>query len=126
MYRYYCTDCHTNIEREEMIESHFDKDSRGKDILVYNEKCTCGGSITAGFYDGPVRKDKGDYNFISESLAVPVHQIEEHRKMYPDIDVQPDGCLHFTSVAQQDRYYKKSGFIKQTQKTSRLGKVGIA
>lgn len=126
MYRYYCTSCHTNIERDEMIESDFIKNSRGKDVLTYRETCSCGGMVTAGFYDGPVRVEKGDYNFISESLAVPVHQIDEHRAMYPDVDVRPDGTLHFTSVAQQDRYYKRSGFIKQPQRNRDLGKVRIA
>lgn len=127
MFRYYCTSCHANIEREEMIESDFIKDSRGKDVLTYREKCPhCGHNIVAGFYDGPVRKDKGDYNFVSESLAVPIHQIDEHRAMYPDVDVQNDGTLHFTSVAQQDRYYKRSGFNKVPQKNRSLGAVRIA
>jgi hypothetical protein len=127
MYRYHCIKCNAEIEREEMIESDFIRNPRGKDILVYREKCSlCGHSIAAGFAPTGFVQHRGDYNFVSESLAVPVHQIDEHRAMYPDVDVQKDGTLHFTSVAQQDRYYRKSGFNKVPQKTSKLGSVRIA
>jgi hypothetical protein len=58
----------------------------------------------------------GDYNHYSESLAINPDQIAEHRKHFPDVDVLPNGVIHFTSFKQHDNYCEKTGFAKQTQK----------
>lgn len=58
----------------------------------------------------------GDFEHISESLAVSPSQISEHKQMFPDIDVIPDGRLRFTSVSQMDRYMKKTGYVKHPKK----------
>ena len=63
----------------------------------------------------------GDYEHISDSLAMCPSQIAEHKAFFPDIDVLPDGRPRFTSVKQQDRYLKKTGFVKHTQKIRRKG-----
>ncbi|MBE3139508.1 MAG: hypothetical protein IMZ53_02890 [Thermoplasmata archaeon] len=58
----------------------------------------------------------GDYNHVSDSLAISPEQIPEHRQHFPDVDVLPDGRPHFTSVSQQSRYLEKAGFDKKPQR----------
>jgi len=63
----------------------------------------------------------GDYHHISESLAIHPDQIPEHRKLFPNIDIVPDGRLHFTSVRQQERYANRCDFDKKPQKKKPKG-----
>jgi len=67
----------------------------------------------------------GDYEYISDSLAISPDQIKEHREQFPDIDVLPDGRIRFTSFRQHDKYLKKTGFRKVPQKIKKLGKKEI-
>lgn len=55
----------------------------------------------------------GDYDLVSDSLAVPPTQIAEHRANFPDIDMDECGRPHFTSFSQHDKYLGKAGFVKQ-------------
>lgn len=64
----------------------------------------------------------GDYEHISESLAIHPDQIPEHRKLFPNIDVIPGGRPRFTSTKQQERYAERCGFYKKRQKTKPKGK----
>ena len=64
----------------------------------------------------------GDYEHISDSLAIHPDQIPEHRKKFPDVDILSDGRLKFTSVKQQEKYCKKTGFEKKPQKRKPRGK----
>lgn len=59
---------------------------------------------------------KGDYEHISDSLAISPSQIAEHKEQFPNVDVMPDGRVRFTSVKQQSDYCKKTGFEKVPQK----------
>lgn len=59
---------------------------------------------------------EGDYEHISDSLAVNVDQIAEHRAMFPDVEVLSDGRPKFKSYKQHDEYLKKTGFVKVPQK----------
>lgn len=59
----------------------------------------------------------GDYNHVSESLAISPSQIPEHRVSFPGVDVLSDGRIHFTSVKQQSNYIEKCGFHKHPKKT---------
>lgn len=63
----------------------------------------------------------GDYNHVSGSLAINPEQITAHKKLFPDVDVLPDGRLHFRSVKSQERYCDKTGFHKVPQKLKRRG-----
>ncbi len=64
---------------------------------------------------------EGDYNHTSSSLAMNPCQIKAHRKIFPGVDVLPDGRPHFTSVKQQSDYCKKTGFEKMPQKIRKKG-----
>ena len=62
----------------------------------------------------------GDYEHISDSLAVHPDQIPEHRKKFPNVDILPDGRPRFTSPKQQERYAEKCGFYKKKLKGKRI------
>jgi len=59
---------------------------------------------------------QGDYRHVSESLGIHPDDIPEHRKLFPDVEVLPDGRPVFTSPKQQERYATKCGFHKKEQK----------
>ena len=67
----------------------------------------------------------GDYEHISDSLAINPDQMKEHHEQFPDVDVLPDGRIKFTSIRQHDKYLEKTGFVKIPQKLKRLGKKEI-
>jgi len=71
---------------------------------------------------------RGDYRHVSDSLAFHPDDIPEHRKLYPDIEVTPEGQPVFTSPKQQERYAEQSaGCYKKPQRTkSQLGRTRIA
>jgi len=58
----------------------------------------------------------GDYYHESHSMAIHPDQIPEHRKLFPNIEVKPDGVVCFTGVKQQERYVNKCGFDKKMQR----------
>ena len=68
---------------------------------------------------------RGDYEHISESLAVSPSQIKEHHQQFPDVDVLSDGRIRFTSYKQHDKYLEKTGFRKVPQKLKGLGRKRI-
>lgn len=65
----------------------------------------------------------GDYRHTSNSLAIHPDDIAVHRRLYPGIDVTPEGQPKFTSPKQQEDYALKSaGCYKKRQKRKRHGK----
>ncbi len=62
---------------------------------------------------------RGDYEHISESLAINPCQEKAHRKLFPDVDVLADGRIRFTSVRSQSKYLQQTGFVKVPQKIRR-------
>lgn len=62
---------------------------------------------------------------ISDSLAISPDQIEEHHKLFPGVDVLPDGRIKFDNYKQHDNYLKQTGFVKQPQRLKGLGGVRI-
>jgi hypothetical protein len=73
-----------------------------------------GGGYTTGVY-ARVR--------VSDSLAMSPEQIPEHKRLFPDVDVRPDGRPVFENVKQHDNYLKKTGFRKLRQKTKTKSSV---
>ena len=63
----------------------------------------------------------GDYHHTSDSLAFHPDDIPEHRKLFPGIEVTPEGQPQFTSVKQQEKYAEKAGFHKKPQKIKNRG-----
>ena len=71
---------------------------------------------------------RGDYRHTSDSLAFHPDDIPLHRKLYPNIEVTPEGQPMFTSPRQQEEYALKSADnYKKPQRTkSQLGRTRIA
>jgi len=69
----------------------------------------------------------GDYHHTSDTLAIHPSDIPEHRKLFPGVDVTPEGQPMFTSARQQEKYAEKSaGCYKKAQKTkSQLGRTKL-
>lgn len=83
-------------------------------------KCPdCGGEMWWDCRNVGIRE--GDYSHTSASLAINPCQTAVHRKLFPGIDVLPDGQLHFDSVKKQSDYGKKTGFDKLPQKIRKKG-----
>jgi len=52
----------------------------------------------------------------SDSLAVSIDQIGEHRRAFPEVKIDAQGRPGFDSYQQHDAYLKKTGFVKQPNK----------
>ena len=64
----------------------------------------------------------GGYNHVSDSLAFHPDDIPDHRRMFPGIEVTPDGRPMFTSPKQQERYANACGFDKKSQRIRQRGR----
>lgn len=95
-----CDDCNTTIESKDTREIH---------------KCPkCG--LDMRWNLNVNSGTRGDYRFVSDSLAINPEQIAEHKKEFPNVGVLPDGRIEFNSFRQHDRYLKKTGFYKHPKK----------
>ncbi len=105
IHNFSCPECGTKIE-----------DTTSKGI----HKCPeCGSDMN---WDcGNVGISEGDYSHTSASLAINPCQIKAHRKLFPGIDVLPDGQIHFDSPKKQSKYCDQTGFDKVPQKIKRKG-----
>ena len=105
-------------------------------MILYEFKCSVCGHEDALFckvedrdasYDCPLcgnnmkRKiscphghDGRDYSrqIVSDSLAVSMSQIEEHKKMFPNIKMTPEGQPVFDNYRDHENYLKETGFVK--------------
>ncbi len=106
------------------------------DVLCTVSKCPeddagpecsgCGKCMTRNYNKKPKglsRTGVGDYakGVVSDALAINPEQIEEHHRLFPDVDVLSDGRVKFDSYKQHDDYLKKTGFRKKPQKIKLKG-----
>lgn len=108
-----------------MVVHKFICDSCGTVVKDTNTKCAhkCKNGCGDMRWDlGGIGIPAGDYEHISDSLAIHPEQISEHRKLFPNIDVLPDGRPRFTSPKQQEKYAERCGFYKKRQKKKLKGK----
>ena len=56
----------------------------------------------------------------SDSLAVSMSQIAEHREKFPGIEIDSQGRPGFDNVKQQDMYLEVSGMVKHPQKIRKI------
>jgi hypothetical protein len=55
----------------------------------------------------------------SDALAVSPAQVEEHKKLFPDVPLDSERRPVFTSFSQHDKYLKTCGFEKLPQRKRR-------
>ena len=58
----------------------------------------------------------------SDSLAINPSQIAEHKKLFPDIEIDSQGRPVFKKYRQHDRYLEACGFDKKEQRIKPKGK----
>lgn len=58
----------------------------------------------------------------SDSMAVSMSQIEEHKQMHPDVKIDVQGRPGFDTVRQEDRYMDAVGMIKVPQRIRKIKK----
>ena len=51
--------------------------------------------------------------FWSQSLAISPEQATEHRRLFPNVEIAPDGQLGFHSHKERERYCEACGFEKK-------------
>jgi hypothetical protein len=62
---------------------------------------------------------------VSDSMAISMDQIAEHKRECPDIEITGEGQPVFRSYKQHEAYLKKTGFTKSPKK-KRLNEKKIA
>lgn len=99
--------------------------------IVGSNKCPkcpeCGKDMERDFSPGRGGQTSTKYGsgVISQAMAISPDQIEEHNKLFPGVEVLPDGCIKFNSYQQHDKYLKETGFHKLPQRLKGLGSVRI-
>jgi hypothetical protein len=63
-----------------------------------------------------VASDRYDKPIISDSLAIGMDQIAEHKTQFPDIEVTNEGQLVFDKYSTHQAYLTKTGHIKHPGK----------
>ena len=111
-YVYSCSKCH-------VAKENFCPIAERKKSLP----CKCGSIMERDFgLEGP-GKSNGDYELISDSLAINPCQTKAHKKLFPGVDVLSDGRLKFNSFRSHDKYLDETGFYKNRQKRTHKGKI---
>ena len=104
-YCYECGNCHA---RTQVVRPM--KDSSLSEI------CECGRDMDRDYITEQCAV-RGDYNdpIVSESLAFDAIDLTEHRRRFPDIEVQVDHARSarpiFKNLNQKRRYLKARGFV---------------
>lgn len=86
--------------------------------------CACGADMRRDLHSelsNANGTEKGE-TFWSQSLAISPNQIEEHRRLFPNVKVRADGCIGFDSVREREKYCEATGFHKQPGKPRRVGR----
>jgi hypothetical protein len=60
--------------------------------------------------------DRYDKPIVSASMAMAIDQIPEHKRLFPDIEVTPQGEPVFDNYADHDAYLEKCNFVKHPGK----------
>lgn len=89
----------------------------------YCEECEL--DMKMAFAHGGTKiKDGGTYGKTkySDALAIMPSQVEEHKKLFPDVKLDSQCRPGFSNYKQHDKYLEKIGAEKVTQKIKRKGK----
>ena len=90
-----------------------------------NSVCdSCGGvAIRNEGAESPGIKGKGYSRPIhSDALAIHPDQVEEHRRAFPNIELDSECRPILDNFQEHDKYLKKIGFVKRPQKIKRKGR----
>lgn len=85
-------------------------------------KCPECGKDMNRLYSFNVGNKSYSQSIHSDALAINPNQTEEHRRLFPDVEIDSEGRPIFTNFKQHDSYLKKTGFVKLPQKLKKHGK----
>lgn len=113
IYTYFCPKC------KETIELVMPMSEAGSE-----ERCeVCDSVLVRDF--GDIRFGKGHKQYrrqiVSDSLAVSIDQIEEHKKKFPNIQITPEGQPVFDNYADHDAYLEACNAVKIPGKSRKVG-----
>ena len=88
------------------------------------QKCVCGKTM---FRNLPAENKNISgtpylHTIHSDSLAIAPSQIEEHKRLFPNIELDGDCRPIFNNFKDHDAYLKKTGFVKAPKKVKPKGK----
>ena len=115
-YEYICPECGCE---EEII-----KPMAEVDVM---ENCSiCGLILNRNFRAENVLVGAGRRSYhrpiVSDSMAVAPNQVEEHRRLFPDVKMLNDGRPVFDNFTEHEKYLKKCNIEKVPQKKRKRGK----
>ena len=86
--------------------------------------CACGANMRRDFAAQKTNAGNKEYakTKYSDSLAISPSQVEEHRRLFPDVKIDNQGRPGFDSFKQHDSYLEKTGFVKVPQKIRKRGR----
>jgi hypothetical protein len=119
MYTYKCPDCGNSIEKVMTMAE--------VDTMAVLCKCRGAGKATVCNRDFQAdlfhaAADRYDKPIISDSLAVSIDQIAEHKAQFPDIEVTDQGQLVFDNFQKHEKYLTDTNHVKHPGKTRRKAK----
>ena len=112
---FHCTQCNIEIDK-----SSFDSDDWVfvGTIIVYNQKCSCGGEIKAGYPKSNRIKYNGSFYHESRSMGCSPKQVEAMQKAYPGSEYKKKGksyVLVTRSAGEMDRRLAERGMVNYTK-----------
>ena len=84
-----------------------------KDDIPASLPCACG-KEKGRVFSVRCHADRYTTPIVSDALAMNPNQIAEHKRMFPDIEVMPDGRPVFDNFDKHEAYLKATGFRKKT------------
>lgn len=116
VYCFICSECGETVEAVRAM-----KDSSLPQI------CACGNKMRRDFAAQGTNAGNKEYGKTkwSDSLAISPSQVEEHKRLFPDIPIDNQCRPGFDNYQQHDKYLEKCGFIKEPQRKRKRGrKIG--
>lgn len=111
-YNFICDNCGNEIEIHCPI-----KDRNN------TQRCDCGKIMKRDYVgNGPnIGGDEYGKPLHSDSLAINPSQVAEHKREFPNVELDESCRPVFKNYRQHDSYLKKTGFVKQPQKIKPKG-----
>jgi len=90
--------------------------------------CVCGADMVRDYQTDLVNVGGRDYHkaIHSDAMAISPTQVAEHKRLFPDIEIDSQCRPVFDNFTKHEDYMKKCGIVKTPQKIKRSGAKRIA
>ena len=107
-YAYRCPECgYTDETVKSMV------DSMRTELCKHCGAVMCRDYAAEGFH---TPADSYTRELHSDALAIHPSQVEEHKRMYPDVPVDKECRPVFSNYKQHDKYLEKRGIVKPSRR----------